>query len=55
MKNPYEVLRHKEMQLAVVTKEIEALKLVAPLLDEEIQQAVSTLGPVNKPAVKSWP
>jgi hypothetical protein len=35
MKNVYEVLRLKEMELAKLEKEVEALRLVAPLLSEE--------------------
>jgi hypothetical protein len=32
MKNAYEVLKHKEAELARVRKEVESLRLVAPLL-----------------------
>ena len=35
MKNVYEVLRQKEMELTRLEKEVEALRLVAPLLNEE--------------------
>ncbi len=35
MKNVYEVLRLKEIELARLEKEVEALRLVAPLLSEE--------------------
>ncbi len=35
MKNAYEVLRQKEMELARLEKEVEALRLVAPLLSDE--------------------
>ena len=34
-KNVYEVLRQKEIELARLEKEVEALRLVAPLLSEE--------------------
>lgn len=34
MKNVYEVLRDKEAQLRQVQMEVEALRLVAPLLSE---------------------
>jgi hypothetical protein len=37
MKNVYEVLRQKEMELARLEKEVEALRLVAPLLSEELK------------------
>jgi hypothetical protein len=35
MKNVYEVLREKESQLRQVQMEVEALRVVAPLLSEE--------------------
>jgi hypothetical protein len=35
MKNAYEVLRQKEIELARLEKEVEALRLVAPLLSDE--------------------
>jgi len=35
MKNVYEVLRQKEMELTRLEKEVEALRLVAPLLSDE--------------------
>ena len=35
MKNVYEVLRQKEIELARLEKEVEALRMVAPLLSEE--------------------
>lgn len=41
MKNVYEVLRQKEMELARLEKEVEALRLVAPLLSEEKESAES--------------
>jgi hypothetical protein len=39
MKNVYEVLRQKEMELARLEKEVEALRLVAPLLSEDKEAA----------------
>ena len=39
MKNVYEVLRQKEMELTRLEKEVEALRLVAPLLSEEKEAA----------------
>ncbi len=42
MKNVYEVLRQKEMELARLEKEVEALRLVAPLLSEEKETADSS-------------
>ncbi len=47
MKNVYEVLRQKEMELTRLEKEVEALRLVAPLLSEE-KEVGSDMG---KPAL----
>ena len=44
MKNVYEVLRQKEMELARLEKEVEALRLVAPLLSEEKEPADAAKG-----------
>jgi len=49
MKNVYEVLRQKEMELTRLEKEVEALRLVAPLLSEE-KEGLSDIG---KPALAS--
>ncbi|HZQ24734.1 MAG TPA: hypothetical protein VFA89_18240 [Terriglobales bacterium] len=38
MKNPYEILRAKEQEIERVKQEVEALKLVAPLLGEEDEE-----------------
>jgi hypothetical protein len=35
MKNVYEVLRQKELELAKLEKEVEALRVAAPLLSDE--------------------
>jgi len=48
MKNVYEVLRQKEMELTRLEKEVEALRLVAPLLSEE-KEAISDIA--AKPAL----
>ncbi len=48
MKNVYEVLRQKEMELTRLEKEVEALRLVAPLLSEENKEALSDIA---KPAL----
>jgi hypothetical protein len=37
MKNPYEVLRQKEAQMRELEVQVEALRIVAPLLSEESQ------------------
>ena len=42
MKNVYEVLRQKEMELTRLEKEVEALRLVAPLLNEEKENGAET-------------
>jgi hypothetical protein len=47
MKNVYEVLRQKEMELTRLEKEVEALRLVAPLLSDEKENS----GDVGKPAL----
>ena len=48
MKNVYEVLRQKEMELTRLEKEVEALRLVAPLLSEEKEAASDMMA---KPAL----
>lgn len=35
MKNVYEVLRQKEMELSRLEREVEALRMVAPMLSDE--------------------
>jgi hypothetical protein len=47
MKNVYEVLRQKEMELTRLEKEVEALRLVAPLLSEEKEM----MSDISKPAL----
>jgi hypothetical protein len=42
MKNIYEVLRQKELQVSHLEKEVEALRLVAPLLSEDKQDQAAT-------------
>lgn len=49
MKNVYEVLRQKEMELTRLEKEVEALRLVAPLLNEEKER--ESISDVSKPAL----
>jgi hypothetical protein len=51
MKNVYEVLRQKEMELTRLEKEVEALRLVAPLLSEEKEMASDTAKPALATAV----
>jgi hypothetical protein len=47
MKNVYEVLRQKEMELTRLEKEVEALRLVAPLLSEEKEN----MSEISKPTL----
>lgn len=51
MKNVYEVLRQKEMELTRLEKEVEALRLVAPLLSEEKEMIADTVKPALATAV----
>jgi hypothetical protein len=51
MKNVYEVLRQKEMELTRLEKEVEALRLVAPLLSEEKESASEVAKPALATAV----
>ena len=52
MKNVYEVLRQKEMELTRLEKEVEALRVVAPLLSEE-KEVTSDLKPALAQAVNA--
>jgi hypothetical protein len=45
MKNVYEVLRQKEMELIRLEKEVEALRLVAPLLSDEKESTSDMMKP----------
>jgi hypothetical protein len=49
MKNVYEVLRQKELELARLEKEVEALRVAAPLLSEESMAEATS----NKPTLAS--
>jgi len=51
MKNVYEVLRQKEMELTRLEKEVEALRLCAPLLSEEKEIASDMVKPALAAAV----
>jgi hypothetical protein len=55
MKNVYEVLRQKEMELTRLEKEVEALRLVAPLLSEEKEGVSEISKPALATAVNSAP
>lgn len=45
MKNVYEVLRQKELELTRLEKEVEALRVAAPLLSDEKEQVIETPKP----------
>lgn len=47
MKNVYEVLRQKELELTRLEKEVEALRIAAPLLSEE-KESLSDTSTVGK-------
>ena len=50
MKNVYEVLRHKELEVSRLKQEVEALRIAAPLLSEDGEAANDqpTLRAVNE-------
>lgn len=45
MKNVFEVLRQKEIELARLEKEVEALRVAAPLLSEDKEQVADVPKP----------
>ena len=51
MKNVYEVLRQKELELARLEKEVEALRVAAPLLsdDKDAAEGKPTLATATTP------
>jgi len=51
MKNVYEVLRQKELELTRLEKEVEALRIAAPLLSEEKESLDSA--PLSKTVAAS--
>ncbi len=51
MKNVYEVLRQKELELTRLEKEVEALRVAAPLLSEEKEQ----ISEAPKPTLTATP
>lgn len=69
MKNTAEVLREKELQLDAIKREVEALRMVAPLLIDEAEtmprippqsehatvKLEGTTGSAVKAPVKGWP
>jgi hypothetical protein len=58
MKNVYEVLRQKELEVSRLEKEVEALRVVAPLLSEDGEAGNDTPQQpraVSGDRVKHWP
>ena len=58
MKNVYEVLRQKELEVSRLEKEVEALRVVAPLLSEDGEAGNNTpkhARAVSGDKVKHWP
>jgi hypothetical protein len=51
MKNVYEVLRQKELELARLEKEVEALRVAAPLLSDDKETMLEATN--NKPTLTS--
>jgi hypothetical protein len=49
MRNVYEVLRQKELELARLEKEVEALRVAAPLLSEDKEMVAEATN--NKPTL----
>ena len=55
MKNPYDVLRIKEQELMRVRKEMDALRVVARLLDAEDSRPARDKGQPELPRVVEMP
>lgn len=55
MKNVYEVLRQKELELTRLEKEVEALRVAAPLLSEEKEQMAEAPKPSLAPPPQPQP
>src|SRR5579862_6335870 len=55
MKNVYEVLRQKEMELAKLEREVEALRVAAPLLTDDKEVVAETPKPTLATAVPQQP
>jgi len=48
MKNIYDVMRQKELEIERLKKEIEALRVVAPMLEEkEVAREITTSAPAK--------
>ena len=55
MKNVYEVLRQKELELTRLEREVEALRVAAPLLSEEKEQIAEAPKPTLAAAPQQQP
>ncbi len=55
MKNVYEVLRQKELELARLEKEVEALRVAAPLLSDDKESAMDGAKPTMTAAPSQQP
>ena len=55
MKNVYEVLRQKELEMSRLEKEVEALRVAAPLLSDDKDIAADGAKPTLTPAATSAP
>lgn len=55
MKNVYEVLRQKELELARLEKEVEALRVAAPLLSDDKEMSAESSSPSAKPTLTATP
>ncbi len=55
MKNAYEVLRFKEMDMIRLRKEVEALRTVIPLLEEDALEHQSHEETADEPLFESQP
>jgi hypothetical protein len=59
MKNVYEVLRQKELEVSRLGKEVEALRVAAPLLADDGEAGIDIpengRGAVRQDTVKRWP
>jgi len=57
MRNVYEVLRTKELDLQRVRVEVEALRLIAPLLSERAEHVMreTEVSSPTQPAKNRWP
>jgi len=53
MKNVYEVLRQKELELSRLEKEVEALRVAAPLLSDDKEGVAEAIN--SKPSLTSTP